>query len=198
MADEETLGVYRAKAEDYARMVAGIGSNRHLDAFIAALPAGAHVLDLGCGTGNASAAMVEAGLTIDAWDGSPEMASVARDQFGLDVQVKTFDMLTAIEAYDGVYANFSLLHAPKADMPANLDRCAQALKPGGILHLGLKTGSGEARDKLGRFYAYYSDAEITGLLEAAGLSVTSRVTGEEAGLDGAVAPWIIMKAKKND
>ena len=198
MADEETLGVYRAKAEDYARMVAGIGSNRHLDAFIAALPAGAHVLDLGCGTGNASAAMVEAGLTIDAWDGSPEMASVARDQFGLDVQVKTFDMLTAIEVYDGVYANFSLLHAPKADMPANLDRCAQALKPGGILHLGLKTGSGEARDKLGRFYAYYSDAEITGLLEAAGLSVTSRVTGEEAGLDGAVAPWIIMKAKKND
>ena len=198
MADEETLGVYRAKAEDYARMVAGIGSNRHLDAFIAALPAGAHVLDLGCGTGNASAAMVEAGLTIDAWDGSPEMAKVARDQFGLDVQVKTFDMLTAIEAYDGVYANFSLLHAPKADMPANLDRCAQALKPGGILHLGLKTGSGEARDKLGRFYAYYSDAEITGLLEAAGLSVTSRVTGEEAGLDGAVAPWIIMKAKKND
>ena len=198
MADEETLGVYRAKAEDYARMVAGIGSNRHLDAFIAALPAGAHVLDLGCGTGNASAAMVEAGLTIDAWDGSPEMAKVARDQFGLDVQVKTFDMLTAIEAYDGVYANFSLLHAPKADMPANLDRCAQALKPSGILHLGLKTGSGEARDKLGRFYAYYSDAEITGLLEAAGLSVTSRVTGEEAGLDGAVAPWIIMKAKKND
>ena len=198
MADEETLGVYRAKAEDYARMVAGIGSNRHLDAFIAALPAGAHVLDLGCGTGNASAAMVEAGLTIDPWDGSPEMAKVARDQFGLDVQVKTFDMLTAIEAYDGVYANFSLLHAPKADMPANLDRCAQALKPSGILHLGLKTGSGEARDKLGRFYAYYSDAEITGLLEAAGLSVTSRVTGEEAGLDGAVAPWIITKAKKND
>jgi hypothetical protein len=140
--------------------------------------------------------MRDAGLTVDAWDASPEMARIGRDTHGLDIRVAEFAELTAESVYDGIFANFSLLHAPKADMPAHLDRISTALKPGGLLHLGLKSGDGEARDAIGRFYAYYQDAEITGLLKTAGFVVETRDFGSEAGLDGTIAPWIILSARK--
>ena len=54
-ADRETLAVYAERAEDYANLVQSEGAGKDLKAFIAALPPGAHVLDLGCGPGFASA-----------------------------------------------------------------------------------------------------------------------------------------------
>ena len=47
------------------------------------------------------------------------------------------------------------------------------------------------------FYAYYEDAELTGLLNTVGLRVTDRAFGNDMGLDGTEAPWIIMRATKN-
>jgi hypothetical protein len=82
-------------------------------------------------------------------------------------------------------------------MPRHLESIARALKPSGIFHIGLKTGTGEKRDAIGRFYAYYEDAELTALLASAGFDVIARRTGEEAGLDGTIAPWIILLTRKS-
>lgn len=198
MADRQTLDVYARKAQDYADRFATGRPDARLKDFIDRLPEGGHVLDLGCGPGRAAAAMMSRGLQVDAWDASPEMAAIASDRFGVTVRIAGFEDLGAAEVYDGIYANFSLLHAPKSQMPGHLSRIAQALKPGGFLHLGLKSGSGEKRDALGRFYAYYEDDEITGLLADVGISVLTRATGAEAGLGGTIDPWIILKARKND
>lgn len=198
MSDRETLGIYDTRAADYADMVENADPSRHLTAFIEALPQGGRALDLGCGPGNAAAQMVKAGLRVDAWDASPQMVRLARDKYGLNAEVAGFHDVTATSHYDGIYANFSLLHAAKADMPGHLGRIAHALVPGGLFHIGMKTGEGEKRDTIGRFYAYYTDPELTGLLEDAGLTVQSRDTGREVGLDGVEAPWIIMKAIRND
>lgn len=198
MSDPETLAVYAAQAEAYASRFGKTVENPHVTAFLADIPEGGHVLDLGCGPGNAAAAMLTAGYRVEAWDASPEMAELARRTHGLEVRVASFSDLDAQGKYDGIYANFSLLHAPKSKMPDILNRIAQALKSGGILHVGLKTGKGEKRDALGRFYAYYEDAEITALLREVDLSVTARSFGEGTGLDGTVAPWIILRARKHD
>ena len=198
MSDSETLSVYAARADDYAQMVESEGPGRHLSAFIEALPSGARVLDLGCGPGTAAVHMANAGLRVDAWDASPEMIDLVVKTPGLDARVAGFDALSAEGAYAGIYANFSLLHAIKADMPGHLARIARALLPKGLFHIGMKTGTGARRDNLGRFYAYYTDAELTGLLGEAGFTVFSRATGSEPGLDGVDAPWIIMRARRND
>ena len=197
-ADRETLEVYGRKAADYVAMANRERNDRPLDAFIKSLPAQARVLDLGCGPGSAAARMAKAGMQVDAWDATPEMAALAREQFGLEVRVATFDELDADAVYDGVYANFSLLHAPRSEMPGHLDRIAKALTAHGLLHIGLKTGVGERRDSLGRFYAYYEESELAGLLDTAGFEILSRATGTEAGLDGVEAPWIVVRARKND
>ncbi len=196
MTDKKTLNAYAEKAKDYAKRFTTAKPDLHLAAFMLAVPKDGRVLDLGCGTGRSSAFMKKAGFKVDALDASVEMAEIARTENDVEVTIGGFETLDDVATYDGVYANFSLLHATKAEMPEHLARVSKALVPGGFFHIGLKTGTGEKRDALGRFYAYYTDAEITGLLEDAGFVVIERSFGADEGLDGTVAPWIILLAGK--
>ena len=198
MADPETLVAYDQRAAEYARKFESVRPDRHLATFVEALPNAAQVLDLGCGPGQAANFMSRAGLRVEAWDASPEMARVASDTFGLDVKVAEFTDLAAENVFDGIYANFSLLHAPRSEMPAHLLNICKALKSKGVFHIGMKTGQGEQRDSLGRLYTFYADAELSALLEDAGFTVTNRTTGSEVGLAGTNDPWIIMLARKVD
>ena len=198
MPDKETLDVYATYAADYAKRFAQDKPDVHLRKFMAHLPTQARVLDLGCGTGRTTAFMVRAGIDAEGWDASPEMTALGAKQHDIDLKTASFADLDTADTYDGIFANFSLLHATKAEMPDHLARIARALKPGGYLHIGLKMGKGETRDKLGRFYAYYSDPESTGLLNDVGLPSIDRSYGADIGLDGEPAPWIILLAQKDN
>lgn len=193
-ADQKTVAFYDGAAKDYAGKFGRTEPDLDLRAFMDALPAGGRVLDLGCGPGNSAAMMRAAGFEAEASDASPEMAALARENYGLEVRVEGFDALDAVARYDGVWANFSLLHAARGDMPGHLTRIHTALRPGGVLHLGLKLGKGEARDDLGRFYTYFAEEEVRGLLARAGFKVMSTRHGEAAGMTGAVEPFIIVLA----
>lgn len=192
MTDEETIRVYNSRATDYAKFVSTGQQDADLRAFIEAMPEGGLALDLGCGPGNSAAQMRDAGLRVEATDASPEMVRFARDNHGLDAKVATFDELEGTDVYDGIWANFSLLHAPKADMPRHLQAIRDALKPGGVFHIGTKLGKDSARDAIGRMYSYYSVKELIGLLKDAGFSPRTPREGAEAGLDGTVAPFVII------
>ena len=191
-ADSETIAVYNAKAAEYDALVNSEGPGERLAAFIAGLPKGAWVLDFGCGTGSAAACMRYHGLQVTALDASAEMVALAKRRFDLDVTLGTFDDLTASNEYDGVWASFSLLHAPREDMPRYLDAIHRALRPNGRFNIGLKTGTGEQRDALGRRYTYYTETELRGLLANAGFTITHIHTGAGPGLDGVIAPWITI------
>ena len=195
MTDPNTIAVYNAKASDYASLTQGQGSgDARLREFIAGLPKGGRVLDLGCGPGFSSAAMAKAGLTVDALDASSEMVLLAGRQSGVVARRGTFDDLDAEQSYDGIWASFSLLHASAVDLPRHLAACHRALRPGGRISVGMKLGCGEARDRLGRFYCYVTVEELEGLLTGAGFTVTGHVTGRDAGLDGIEADWVVMSA----
>ncbi len=195
-SDRETLALYSARAADYAAEVTEPEPSERLLAYIAALPPGARVLDLGCGPGNSAAAMARAGLDVDALDAAEGMVRVARERFGIPAVLGAFEDIDTTRAYHGIWANFSLLHAPRAEMPAHLARLHAALGQEGLLHIGLKTGTGERRDSLGRLYTYYTDAEISALLEQAGFQIELRDTGREVGFDGIDADWIVLWARR--
>ncbi len=188
--DHETIQVYDERAEEYASVTANHIETPFLQDFIAALPSGARVLDLGCGPGLFAQVMQEAGLSVDATDASAEMVTLANQQPDVSARQENFAQLNATNEYDGVWANFSLLHAPRADMPNHLARIHAALKPGGQFDLSVKTGTGDKRDQLGRYYTYYQPDELQGLLEAAGFTVTKMTPGRDKGLDGALSDWI--------
>ena len=167
---------------------------RWLRDFIAALPPGAAVLDLGCGPGEASAHMRAAGLRPDPVDASPGMVALANRTHDIGAREARFDQIDDRAAYDAVWANFSLLHAPRDEMPGHLARLHRALRPSGLLHLGLKLGTGARRDALGRFYTYYSEAELRGLLSAAGFKVTKTAHHRDRGLAGTLEDGILILA----
>ncbi|MCQ0092383.1 class I SAM-dependent methyltransferase [Roseovarius sp. M141] len=192
--DKETLGVYGARAQDYAAMTDDLADDKHLTAFIAAMPAGARVMDIGCGPGRAAGQMAAAGLTVDAIDAVPEMVAMAAAQPGVTAWQATFDQIAGDALYDGIWANFSLLHAPRAALPGHLSAIHRALKSGGLFHIGMKTGEGEGRDDLGRFYTYYTEAALRGLLIAAGLTPGNGWTGRDIGLAGNPDDWSVIHA----
>jgi len=71
MSDDRTLAVYNRQTDEYAAMMdREAASDPMIGRFIAACPAGARVLDLGCGTGHYAKRMAEAGLRPgDCWFG---------------------------------------------------------------------------------------------------------------------------------
>ncbi len=195
MPDRETLGVYARKVSDYSDLQPTDSERQSLDAFLARLPAGAHILDLGCGPGAHAAQMQDRGFTVTALDATPEFVETARAK-GVNAKLGTFDDVTGTAAYDAVWANFSLLHAPKADFPRHLSAIHTALRPKGHLFLGLKLGEGEHRDPLGRFYAYFTDAELHAHLDDTGFTPIHASYGEAVGLAGTADPYILLTARK--
>jgi SAM-dependent methyltransferase len=191
-ADDETISAYESRSHEYAART-GRRAEPGFAEFVSELPEGAHVLDLGCGPGDAAHRLLKAGFTVDAVDATPAMISRARE-LGVPARLATFDEIDGLDAYDGIWASYSLLHAPRANMPATLARLHRALKPGGRLHIGMKLGTGEKRDRLGRLYVYYTEDELVGLLEAAGFTPTIRETRRDVGLDGTAYDGIWMHA----
>ena len=193
MTDAKTLAVYDAKIEDYLRLTQAPPS-KSLLAFIKAIPEGGRILDLGCGPGLAAAEMARHGYDVDALDGSAEMVAAASKHPGVTARQATFDDLPSQATYHGIYANFSLLHAKRADFKRHIQACHAALHPGGIFHLTMKLGTGEKRDALGRFYTYYTAQELKDILAQAGFTLTFQREGQEKGLAGDVEPFIMMTA----
>ena len=194
MSDRETLDVYAAKAAEYAALVEETGENPMIQKFIASVPAGTAVLDIGCGPGFAAGAFAKAGLEAHAWDPVPEMLELARGHEGVTARQAGYDDLKQMDAYGGIWANFSMLHTPLAKWPDQFAAIHRALVPGGVLHFGTKLGTGESRDSIGRLYSYMTEDDLTDLLTRTGFTITYTRTGEEAGLSGEIAPFIVLQA----
>ncbi|WP_299321906.1 bifunctional 2-polyprenyl-6-hydroxyphenol methylase/3-demethylubiquinol 3-O-methyltransferase UbiG [Parasphingopyxis sp.] len=151
--DLETLAFYEKEAPVYAAS-GDQGASRHLPDFLAALSPGAHILELGCGGGRDSAAMIAAGFDVEATDGCVALAAKAEARIGRPVRVMRFAELDVIEGYDGVFANACLLHVPRAGLADILGRIHRALRRGGVFVASYKGGGEEGRDRFGRYFNF--------------------------------------------
>lgn len=195
MTDDRTIAVYDAQVDQYADFVQRLSVEPALLRFIERLNSGDLVLDLGCGPAHSSATLREHGLRVDPVDASAQMVRLANDTFDIAARQAQFSDIDATHLYHGVWANFSLLHARSEDFPGILAALHTALKPSGLLHLGMKLGSGSTRDKLDRYYSYYSEGELREHLRRAGFETLAVVLGEGAGLAGDVEPWIVLQGR---
>jgi SAM-dependent methyltransferase len=94
--------------------------------------AGECILDLGCGTGDIAAAIVERGARVIGVDASPAMIDTARTRFyALDFRVADAANLPFEATFDAVYSHAVLHWVRRADDAVR--GMARALKPGGRL-----------------------------------------------------------------
>jgi len=157
MPDDETLRFYAENAAAYAERASKRPSPQ-LAAFLDLLSPGACILELGTGGGQDARFMLDRGFDVRPTDGSAELAVEAEKLLGRPVRVMLFDALNDEAAFDGVYANASLLHAKRAALTGILSRIHRALAPGGRFWATYKAGDAEGRDSFGRYYNYL-DAE---------------------------------------
>ncbi len=165
--DARTLAFYDSEAAVYAN-AGEQRPSRALAGFLAKLPDRADILDLGCGGGRDSRAMIAAGHRVEATDGCAAMAAQAEKRIGQPVRVMRFDELDADEAYDGIWAHASLLHVPRQALAETIAKIWRALRPGGWHFANFKAGEAEGRDKAGRYFNYLSADLTVALYQRAG------------------------------
>ena len=193
--DEATLRFYRENAQAYAERE--IAKHTRLTRFLALLPVGATILELGCGAGAASAEMIARGFDVCATDGSPEMAAEAAGRLGRPVETLLFHDLDKVEAYDGVWANACLLHVPRDELAQVLALIWRALKPGGYFYASYKAGDADGRDTLNRYYNYPSPDWLRNNYATAGnWNSLSIETGEVRGFDNKWSAMLFVLARK--
>ena len=192
MADQKTIDAYNGQVDTYLKMVGELKVDPILLRFVDRLRVNDYVLDLGCGPALASAVMRDKGLRVDPVDAAEAMVQLANDKFNIGARQAQFNDIDAVNTYHGVWANFSLLHAQTQDLAAILSALHRALKPQGLLHLGMKLGEGSKRDKYGRYYAYYSQAELESHVKSAGFSIEQIELGEAVGMAGDMEAWIAL------
>jgi cyclopropane fatty-acyl-phospholipid synthase-like methyltransferase len=195
MPKDETSAFYDANAETYASRERRLPATR-LDAFLAALPPGARILELGCGGGQDSAYMLKKGFDVTPTDGSPELAKQAEKLIGRPVTVMRFQDLENVNTFDGVWAEASLLHVPRAELPDVFTRIHRALKPGAPLHASFKSGEAEGHDDLGRYYNYPSVDWLTECLSSRGWRDIALSEADGGGYDGKPTRWLHLTARK--
>jgi SAM-dependent methyltransferase len=194
--DQATLTFYGQETPAYVAK-SKAGASRWLADFMHALPTGAHILELGCGAGRDAEALLAQGFEVDATDGAPTMTAEAEQRLGRPARIMRFDELSAVDAYDGIWANASLLHVPRAALSGILALVLRALRPGGLHFASYKAGRSAGRDALGRYYNYLDPNAVKLFYARSGrwdlLSVTDYLG---SGYEGDQEPWIAITARK--
>ncbi|WP_309647256.1 class I SAM-dependent methyltransferase [Nocardioides sp.] len=177
-----------------------------LDAFAAALPEHARVLEIGSGSGRDARLLVEHGLRVRRTDVTPAFVEALRaDGVEADLLDPLTDDLTdparpgETTPYDGTWANACLLHVARADLPLVLTRLAAVTRPDGLLRLSLKEGDGEGWSTHGsvttpRRFVYWREQPLRHALAGAGWSVVELVHTE--GLRG--DSWLNVVAQRSE
>jgi len=175
---------------------------RYTALLLESLPAGATVLDLGCGAGMPTTRTLAQRFQVTGVDISPQQIERAR----LNVPSATFlraDMSAldfAPGSFDGVAAFYSIIHVPREEHEALLRQIALWLRPGGLFVAAMGTASSEAgyeSDWLGApmFWSHFDGPTNRLLVEAADLEIVS-AQEEIEDEDGAPVSFFWVVARK--
>jgi 8-oxo-dGTP pyrophosphatase MutT (NUDIX family)/ubiquinone/menaquinone biosynthesis C-methylase UbiE len=173
---KRTTQAYDEIAPHFAAKFCETDLSAQLERFCAQLQPGVRILDVGCGPGRDLLTLAERGFWAVGLDRSAGMLHQAMERGAkLLVQADARALPFANGTLDGAWACASLVHLPKAELPAALAEIQRALGHGHVC-LILKQGEGESwrEDDNGqqRFFAYYHPAEVELALERAGFHVT--------------------------
>ena len=195
--DPETIQLYDREAARYADWSGRGRSDAFLSRLIEMLPAGGAVLDAGCGAGWDSQVLAAAGFNVVSIDASEGMVAQANRRRGVSAKCMRFDQLRSIEEFDGVWANSTLQHVARQELPGVLSILAETLKSRGYLFASVHSGTATRRDSLGRLYCHYTQEELTGIFAGAGLKMQSIHTSKGIGYDGSNVTSLLAECRKS-
>lgn len=159
----KTIDYYNKHAEEFTASTFEVDMESLYQPFLAELPEGARILDVGCGSGRDTLAFKKKGYQVDAIDYSEELVKKASRLTGIPIKLKSFYEVDDYEAYDGIWACASLLHCERTRLKEVIGKLLSALKPNGVLYMSFKYGYGD-REKDGRQFTDLNEVQVKELL----------------------------------
>ena len=154
-----TLAHYSERAAEFWIGTRDHDVKQNIDALLQNIRAAPpfRILDFGCGPGRDLAAFRALGHEPIGLEGSPPLAAMAREHSGCEVWEQDFVALKLPAGrFDGIFANASLFHVPRQELPRVLSELRVALKPDGVLFTSNPRGENEEGWNRGRYGAYYN------------------------------------------
>lgn len=151
---------------------------------------GAHILDLGCGSGRDSKALREMGYEVTSVDGIPEIAAWASTYTGLPVAVKSFHNLDYENEFDGVWASASLLHCQEDQLQGVVQKIVASLKDNAVAYMSFKWGEDSTVDDRGRHFTNQTTQTLEQLLLSLANTKILQVWDSEMLLRGQTQKWV--------
>ncbi|MFZ5915657.1 MAG: class I SAM-dependent methyltransferase [Chloroflexota bacterium] len=192
-----TIASYDASASAFAQRWFDYRLEEAVHRFASRLPAGALILDVGCGVGRDVQHLSELGFAALGIDLSTGMLAEARRRVKATfIQADMRRLPFASGCFDALWICASLFHLPKTEAPHVLEECRRVLDRG-HLFLAVRRGKGERwmadLDKgRARFFAYYQPSEIKNLAEKAGLQIVDAWQNPPG--PGQSEPWLHLIA----
>jgi SAM-dependent methyltransferase len=187
-----TLADYGERAENFWERTRDHDVSQNIEALLRHIQADAPfaILDFGCGPGRDLRAFVQRGHRVVGLEGAPALADMARAYGGCEVWQQDFMRLALPHArFDGIFANASLFHVPRQELPRVLRQLHATLKPGGVLFSSNPRGDNQENINGERYGAYHDLAAWREYLDAAGFSELEHYY-RPPGLPREQQPWL--------
>lgn len=154
------------------------------------------ILDLGCGPGRDLKYFRALGHDPVGLDGSRRFVEMARRYTGCEVLHQDFlNLSLPARHFDGIFANASLFHVPRQELPRVLDDLRKTLKPMGVLFSSNPRGPNQEGWNGDRFGSYHDlDAWRRFLTDAGFLELTHYY--RPPGRRRAEQPWLATVWRK--
>ncbi len=195
----KTLEHYNEHAADFWEGMREHDVRQNIEALLRHIRGGPplRILDFGCGPGRDLAAFRALGHEPIGLEGSPRLAAMAREHSGCEVWEQDFLALKLpISSFDGIFANASLFHVPRQELPRVLSELHATLKPDGALFTSNPRGNDEEGWNRGRYGAYHDLGSWRAFLDTAGFSELEYYY-RPAGLPLEQQPWLASVWRKN-
>lgn len=191
-ASRSTIAYYDGRAEAFWAGTRDHDVSQNVAALLGSLeaPPPWSILDFGCGPGRDLTTFTALGHEAIGLEGSPQLANMARSHSGCEVWQQDFlDLQLPPSRFDGIFANASLFHVPRRELPRVLRQLAAALKPRGVLFASNPRGNDDEGWVGGRYGVYHSLDGWRAFMVEAGF-VELQHYYRPAGLPREQQPWL--------